>query len=233
MRIRLIAALLICGLAPLGRIRAQGVDPNVLREVTAVRTEVARSNLALRQYTWTEYTEVRVKGDLKSTDAMVCRYDPSGELSKTPVDPDQQKQKSKAVSRKPRSRKKSDMQDYIERAISRIHVYVPPKPQQIDALLRDGYATLGQSDNGKPELRFKNYFEQGDSLAFTYDPGTKVVLRAKISSTLGSPEDPVSLEAVFEPLPDGINHLASTTLTAKKRKVEVKTRNVMYQRLPN
>jgi len=91
---------------------------------------------------------------------------------------------------------------------------------------------MEQTETGKTELRFTGYYKDGDSIAFTYDPISKRVLTARITSDLG-PKDPVTLDAVFEPLPDGINHLSSTILRAKKRGVEVKTRNVQYQKLPN
>jgi hypothetical protein len=39
------------------------------------------------------------------------------------------------------------------------------------------------------------------------------------------------MEAVFETLPDGVNHLSSATLDAKERKVQVKARNLMYQKM--
>jgi hypothetical protein len=204
-----------------------------MREVSAVRAEVSRSAVALRQYTWTEHTEVLVKGDVKSSSTVICRYDGSGALTKTPVGADNDREKSKAVSRRPMVRKQADMQDYIERAISRIHTYVPPKPQQIDHLLQNGSASMGPSSTGKSEVRFTHYFEDGDSLVFTYDSVSKGLLRVSIASTLGSPKDPVTMEATFETLPDGVNHVASATLNAKKRNVQVKMRNVMYQKVAN
>ena len=85
MRIRLVAGLLLCGLWSLGRIRAQGADPNLMREVTAVRAEVTRSTAGLHQYTWTEQSDVLVKGNVKSSSAVICRYDGSGAVIKTPV----------------------------------------------------------------------------------------------------------------------------------------------------
>ncbi len=231
---RLLAAgLLVCGLSLPGRMRAQGVDPNLMREVGAVRAEIARSMAALRQYTWTEHTEVLVKGDVKSSSAVICRYDRSGELTRTPVDTGKEKGTSSAVSKRPMVRKKADMEDYIERAVSRIQTYVPPKPEQIQYLLQNGYASPGRSEAGKSEVRFTNYFEKGDSLVFTYDSVSKVLLRVSVASTLGSPKDPVILEAVFETLPDGVNHVSSATLNAKKRNVQVKRRNVMYQKVAN
>jgi len=127
-------------------------------------------------------------------------------------------------------RKRAEMEDYIGRAISLIHNYVPPKPDQLQYLLDNHRASMGQTEAGKSELRFSGYYKDGDTIAFTYDPISKRLLSAKITSDLG-PKDPVTLDAVFEPLPDGINHLSSTVLLAKKRGVEVKTRNVQYQKV--
>lgn len=233
MRIIFAAGLLLCGLAPLGRIGAQAVEPNFLMsEAAAVRAEVARSRAALRQYTWTENTEVLVKEKVKSTTAVLCRYDASGDfIVRTPVGTAEEKRDPSAVSNRPIVRKKAGMQDYIERAMTRIHNYVPPKPEQIDYLLKNGKASLERSADGKPEIRFKDYFEDKDSLVFTYDAVSKRLLGARIAGTLGSPKDPVTMDAVFETLPDGVNHLSSATLNAKAKKVQVKTRNVSYQKM--
>ena len=233
MRMRLFGGLLLCGFLSLGRMDAQGVDPNLMREAAAVRAEVARSTAALRQYTWTEHTEVLVKGDVKSSSAVVCRYDSSGKVTKVPVGTPKERDASGGVSRKPLARKKADMQDYIERAVSLLHNYVPPNPEQIQFLLENGSAALGQSEAGRSEVRFKNYFQEGDYLVFTYDSTSKILLRVTIASTLGSPKDPVTLEAAFETLPDGVNHLTSATLNASAKKVQVKMRNVMYQKVEN
>ena len=58
-----------------------------------------------------------------------------------------------------------------------------------------------------------------------------MLLRATVASMLGSPKDPVTLEAVFETLPDGVNHVSSAVLTAKKRNVEVKLFNRDYRKV--
>ena len=70
-------------------------------------------------------------------------------------------------------------------------------------------------------------------MVFTYDSVSKVLLRVNVVSSLGSPKDPVTLEAVFETLPDGVNHISSATLNASSRKVQVRARNVMYQKIAN
>jgi hypothetical protein len=229
---RLAVTFLFCVVAPLASVHAQAVDPNLMREVTAVRAEVARSNAALRGYTWTEHTDVLVKGDVKSSSEMICRYDASGSLTKTPLGNSQTKRANPASNR-PSVRKKADMQDYIKRATNRIHEYVPPKPEQIQHLLENGGASLMNSASGQSEIQFKDYFQTGDSVVFTYDSASKRLLKAAITSDLGSPKDPVTLEALFEPLPDGVNHLASANLSAPARKVEVKMRNIDYNKAQN
>lgn len=208
-------------------LHAQGFDPKLAGEVNTIRAEVARSNLALRRYTWIEHTEVLVKGKLQSASDAGCRYDATGQVLKTPLAADVE-DRANGVSKRPTVRKKADQQDYIERAISMIATYVPPNPEQLDAMLARGDASLEQSEPGKSQIRFKEYYQQGDSMTFTYHPVSKALLHVTVLSTLGKPKDPVRMEAVFETLPDGVNHLASTTVTAKSRKIEVKTRNVSY-----
>jgi hypothetical protein len=225
-----IASLLICLSVSSGLMRAQGFDANLMREATLVRAEIATSAQGLRQYTWTEQTEVSVGGSVKSTRAFNCHYDASGQLVKIPLDTDKETGKAAATSKRPLVRSKAGMQDYIERAVSRIHNYVPPDPKQIDYLLQNGQASLGKSANPNSEIRFTHYFEDKDSYVFIYDSDSKVLRRATVASTLGNPKDPVTLEAVFETLPDGVNHLSSAVLNAKKKDVVVKTRNLDYQK---
>jgi hypothetical protein len=233
MRLYLAVGVLLSGSWGVHPVSAQAADPNVLREVEAVRTAVASNTAALGQYTWTEHTEVRVKDDVKSSDDAACRYDLAGKVTRTPLDPAKKGKRATANSNNPRTRKKAEIEDYIERAISLTQDYVPLKPDQVQALLRRGTASVGQSADGRSQIRFENYFQTGDSLVFTYDPVSKAMIRASIKANMGSPKDPVTLEAVFDTLPDGVNHLASTTLNAEKKKVQVTTRNDTYQKVAN
>jgi hypothetical protein len=209
------------------------LDPKVALEVAAVRAEVARNNEGLRQYSWTEHTEVLKKDDVQASSEFVCRYGAAGLLVKTPTGEGKEQQEANGVSKRHRVRKKANMQDYIERAVTTINDYVPPKPELIQAALDQGNVSLGRTQSGTSEIRVKDYFQRGDSLVFSYDTSSKVLLRAVILSTLGTPKDPVTLDAVFEKLPDGVNHLATATVNAKAKNVQVVTRHTNYQKLAN
>src|SRR3954447_17309492 len=123
MRAHVAAGLLLGGVWLCSPISAQNVDPNLEREVTGVRTELVRSYNELLNYVWTEETQVLVGGKLKSSSSSACGYDKDLNILRTPLDPEQAKPTSRQTSNRPSVRSKGEMQDYIERAISRIRNY--------------------------------------------------------------------------------------------------------------
>jgi hypothetical protein len=233
MRKHFAGALLLCGLPFFLPISAQNVDPKLASEVGAVRAELARSYDGLLKYVWTEQVDVLVGGKLKSSNSMTCGYGSDGKIIRTPVGPEKDKPTSKRTSNRPLVRSKGETQDYIERAISRIRQYVPPDPQVIDHLVTSGQASLGPSSGGASEVRMTYYFQAGDSIVFTYDSASKRLLRTAVSSNLSGPKDPVTLDATFETLPGNVNHLATATLKAPAKKVQVNVKNIDYKKLVN
>ena len=153
----------------------------LLREAALVRAEIARSTAALRQYGWTEQTEVLVGGSVKSLDTL---HVPLRRRRQTPENAARQRANEidagRSTSNRPTVRSKADLRDYIERSVSRIHDYAPPKPELIDHVLHNGQVSFGQSADGKSEIRFSRYYVDGDSYVFTYDPQSKLLLRANV-----------------------------------------------------
>ena len=147
-----VAIVLLCRSTPSGWLRAQGADMTVLREATLVRAEIARSTAALRQYGWTEQTEVLVGGSVKSLDTFTCRYDADGKLLRTVLDNSKQIEAGRATSNRPTNRSKADLRDYIERSVSRIHEYAPPKPELIDQCCTTGRSPSGSRLTANPKF---------------------------------------------------------------------------------
>ncbi len=218
--------LVLFGMMPLG---AQNADPAVMTEALAVREGIAQSLAALKQYTWIEQTEVLVKGKEKSTSRALCRYNGFGELTRT-TEGAGAKDDPNALSKRPVVRKKAEMEDYIERAMSLVHSYLPPKPDRIQYLLGHGGVKLEQAEAGRFDLVFRKYLRDEDSLTFSYDPASKRLVKIVVNSNLGNVKDPVTMEANFETLPDGVNHMSSAALNAPAKKVQVNTRNSDYRK---
>jgi hypothetical protein len=224
------AGLLICGLTSPPAPAQQGSDMLMLRDVTAVREALARSQAALRQYTWTEQTEVLIKGDVKSSTFVSCSYDLTGELQKVPMQATKPDETPSAMSKRPLNRKKADMADYVQRAVSLVHTYLPPKPELLLTAIQGGNASLSPAGPGQSEIQFKNYWKDRDLLTVTFDTQSKTLRKVGVRSYLATEKDPVTMDAVFETLPDGTNHLASTVLKGDAKKIQVTTRNSGYQK---
>jgi hypothetical protein len=211
---------------------AQGADPAVVREVVLVRDEVTSSLQALQHYTWTERTDVSVDGKPKSSTTFLCHYDGSGELIRKPVSDNSQKPANQ-FSNRPVVRKRADLEDYIDRAVASMRDYLPLKPDRIQYMLEHKQVAYTQSGQNRGEFHLTSYFQEGDSIVFTCDPVSKAMLQVHVATTLGTPKDPVTMEALFEKLPDGTNHLANATLNAPRRKVQVKRTNFSYAKSAN
>ena len=66
---------------------------------------------------------------LQQTTNSTCRYDGWGELQKKPVGEAKPNETPQAMSKRPINRKKAETSDYVERAVSLVHSYLPPKPE--------------------------------------------------------------------------------------------------------
>ena len=71
-------------------LQAQDVDAvakqqAVQEKAAALKESVAKNQVALKQYSWNEATEVSLKGEVKKSEQTGCRYAPDGKVQKTPI----------------------------------------------------------------------------------------------------------------------------------------------------
>jgi hypothetical protein len=211
-------------------IGAQNVSQELPQKFATVKENVARNQAALQQYTWTEYVQVSLKGEVKNTKVQQCRYGPDGQIQKTELQASPQSEKH-GLRGKIAEHKKHELQDYMERASALIHNYVPPSAERMQQAFQAGNASVGMSGPGMIQLQFKDYLKPGDMMTIRFDPATKAVRALTVNSYLDDPKDIVTLHVDFQKLPDGTNHPATTILDAPAKNLQVKTENTNYQRI--
>jgi hypothetical protein len=199
--------------------------------VAAVKASMARSQEALRQYTWVESTEISLKGEVKSLKQNDCRYGPDGTVQKTPTTAPPEQKKKRGLRGKIAENKKEELGDYMERAASLAKRYVPPDPSQMQSAMRAGKGTLQLAPEGKVVLTFRDYDRPGDEFTLRFDGPGERIDGVTVRSYLGEPEDAVGLTLTFSNLPDGTNYLSQSLLDAPAKKVQVKTTNFGHQKL--
>lgn len=210
---------------------AQDPKQELQQKLASVKESVARNQAALRQYTWTEHTDILLKGEVKSTKDNICRYGPDGKVQKTPIGTPAPTKEMRGLKKRVAEKKVGELTDYMERASSLIHHYMPPNPQQMQTVFQNGSASLGQAGPGRIELILRDYLKQGDSLTFSFDQATKAIAKIAVKSYLDDPRDAVTLDVIFQNLPDGTNYAASTILNATAKNVQVKVTNANYQKV--
>jgi hypothetical protein len=198
--------------------------------VAAVNASMARSQEAMRQYTWVEGTEISLKGDVKSLKQNDCRYGPDGTVQKTPTTAPPEQKKKRGLRGKIAKNKKEELGDYMERAARLVNRYVPPD-SRMQSAVRAGKGTLQSTPEGKVLLTFRDYDRPGDEFTLRFDGPGERIDGVNVRSYLVEPEDAVGLTLTFSNLPDGTNYLSQSLLDAPAKKVQIKTTNFGRQKL--
>jgi hypothetical protein len=208
-------------------------------KVAALKQSLAQNQAALQQYSWTESTEISLKGEVKKREQKECHYGPDGKVVKTPIAGNEQPQEQKeqaggrhgrrgggGMKEKVVEKKKGEMKDYMQDVVALVHQYVPPDPAKIQAAAKAGKVAPERSaEGGLTALTLSDYAKAGDKLSLGFDPAAKRIRSYNVASYLDKPEDAVTLAVSFDSLPDGTNYPKETVLTAKSKQIEVRVNN--------
>ena len=206
-----------------GLAQAAGTDGNSVADgVAALKQLLQVSRDRLRAYEWTETTVVRLKGDEKARRLSRCHYRIDGKIERA------------VTSIATPEKKKEELADYIERAITLVRKYVPPDLDEIQRIHNLGRASVHVLEPEKRvRVQFNDYWLQGDKLNVEVDLTDKRLAGLNVSSFLGETRDPVSLEVRFGVLSDGSTYPAEALLEAKAKKLSVAVTNSEHRKLGN
>lgn len=206
--------------------------PSAEERVVALKQSLQENQARLRQYEWIETTIISLKGEEKSRKQQRCYYGADGKVQKLPVGSEPEPQPKQAAGRrggrlKERivEKKKDEMADYMERAASLIHHYVPPNPEQIQRAKDAGKVALQPGEAGRVRLQFVDYLKAGDSLAIDVDATANQLAGIDLATYLDTTDDPVTLGVRFATLTDGTSYVAQTTLDATAKNIRVVVEN--------
>lgn len=213
---------------------ASAQDPKQMlqEKVAAFKQSMAANKTALRQYSWTEKTQLSLKGEVKSTKDELCRYGADGKVQKTLLSTPPEKKEKRGLKGKIVEKKTNEMKDYMEQVVSLIQQYVPPPPELIKADVAGGNASFSPQGPGAILLQFKSFVKSGDLVSITLDTAAKLIRQLKVDTYLDDAEkDKVALTVDFRSLPDGTSYAASKSLDVAAKKIVVNVTAGNYQKL--
>jgi hypothetical protein len=217
-------------------VQAQQQSGAKQEKVAALKKSLAENQAALKKYSWTETTEVSLKGEVKKRMQKECHYGPDGKVVKTPIQGGEQAQQQGQAGGGRHGglrgaiveHKVDEMKDYMQRVVALVHEYVPPDGQRIQQAAAAGNVSL-QPSQGVATLVFKDYLKPGDSVALGFNSETKKISDYKVQSYLDNPkDDALSLNVAFASLPDGTNYPQQSVLNVPNKKMVVTVTNSNY-----
>jgi hypothetical protein len=211
-------------------------DPSqAQQQVAALKAILGQDKAAMAKYSWTETTQIAVKGEVKKVTHNACHYGPDGRVQKTPMDDEQPAQGGGGGGRQGKlkqrvvAKKVGELKDDMTAIAELVHQYVPPDAERTQEAVKAGNASASPAD-GARAISFVNYVKQGDKLSIEIDPATSRIRRLVVSTYHEGPDDPVSFIATFDVLGDGTGYMRQTQLDSPKRQVRVTITNAGHQK---
>jgi hypothetical protein len=209
--------------------------------VAALKQSLAENQAALKHYTWTESTEISLKGEVKKRQQKLCRYGPDGKVQKTPIGAEQpapqpQQQSGRRGARMKEhivEKKKGEIKDYMEDVAALIHQYVPPDKDKIQAAQTAGHVSMKPDKaSGTAAIGVTDYLKPGDSLDIGLDLAAKALTSYGVASYVEDPkDDQVTMSVTFAALPDGTHYPQQIVLDVKAKQIKVVITNSGYAKL--
>jgi hypothetical protein len=213
------------------RANSQSPSPALQEKVAALKQALGQNKQALSHYTWVETQQMILKGDVKSTQLFQCQYGPDGKVQKSAIGPPQPPPSdARGLKGRAIKKKKGEIKDYMEQVAALIKFYVPPTPAQIQNSFQSGKASI-QPQGGLVTLVFRDYAVPGDSMSVTIDGASNKIRSFVVNTYVDDPSQVVTLNAVFQALPDGTNYVAQTVLDATAKQVQIRTTSANFNKL--
>jgi len=213
------------GALALGLILAVPVAAQVDMTLVAEKVSTARQANAqkARNYSWTQRTEVKLKGETKSLKTEIVRYTVDGELQKTPIDETSAK-KPRGVRGKVAKKKAGEMKDWMADLGKLLKAYsLPTAGNLLDFLNK---ASVSPDDDGR-KLDATDVVQPGDRMSVWIDANHKMT-KTEVSTEHDGSD--VKLMTDHETTPDGLDYVARTVIVVPDKGVEMTVENFSYQR---
>jgi len=192
----------------------------VTAKVSQARKENAQKT---RDYSWTQRTEVKVKGEVKSLKTEIVRYTVDGELQKTPIDETSAK-KPKGIRGKVAKKKIGEMKDWMAELGELLKNYsLPTAGNLLDFLNK---ASVSPDGAGR-KLDATDVVQAGDRMSVWIGADHKMT-KTEVSTQHDGSD--VKLMTDHETTPDGLDYVARTTIVVPDKGVEMTVENFSYKR---
>jgi len=212
-------------------VAAVAQNPQVEEKLMAIHQAQVANKQKLAQYTWQESETISIKGEVKDTKIYQVTV-ANGQQQKNLINNEKAQSGGREGRLKERivEKKTEEYEQYGQQIGILAKQYTAPSPEALMQAKQAGNISI-QPGAGTVNLIIKNYVKSGDSITMTISELTHSPVSVQVNSYLNDPKDAVTINAQFAQLPDGTNHVATTTIDGVSKQLTVSEQNSNYQRL--
>jgi hypothetical protein len=206
-------------------------SPQAEEKLMAIKQNMAANKQKLAQYTWQETETISIKGDVKDTKTYQVQM-VNGQQQKTLVNNQKASSDGRREGRLKEhvvEKKTEEYQQYGQQIGALAKQYTTPDPERLMQAKQQGNLSI-QPGQGTVSLVIKSYVKPNDQVTMTISEQTKTPVSIQVNSYLNDPSDAVNINAQFAQLPDGTNHVATTTINGVSKQLMVQEQNSNYQK---
>ncbi len=206
-------------------------NPQMEEKLMSIRQNMVANKQKLAQYMWTETETIAIKGEVKDTKTYQVRM-MNGQQQKTLVNNQQAQSGGREGRLKERvvDKKKAEYQEYGQAVGALAKQYTTPNPDRLMQAKQQGNLSI-QPGNGTVSLVIKSFVKPNDQVTMTISEQSHAPVSVQVNSYLNDPKDVVTISAQFAQLPDGTNHVTTTTINGEQKHLTVTDQNSNYQKV--
>jgi len=198
---------------------------------TELATKIAdarqKNQMETRNFSWTQRTEVKVDGEVKTLKTELVRFTADGELQKTVVSEEGGGGKKRGIRGQVAKKKTGAMKEWAQSLTQLLQQYsLPTAGSLLDFLNKAEAHPVEQATLF--QLSAKDVVQSGDSMDMWVDPNTKELKKSAINTALDG--DAVQVETQHGKTPEGLSYTARQIVRVPAKKVEMTVENFNYQR---
>jgi hypothetical protein len=194
-------------------------NAEIAEKISQARMENAQRT---QNYSWTRRTEVKVKGEVKSTVTELVRYTVDGELQTTPISEDKAKT-PKRIRGKIAKKKGGEMKDWMTELGGVLKKYsLPSTGNLVDFLDK----AKPEKEAGGIKLTAVNVVIPVDTMTMWVDEDFQLT-RTEVTTEHDGAE--VRLTTDHSQTPDGLDYVARTNIVVPEKNVEMTVENFSYK----
>jgi len=215
----------------LGGVVATAQNPQMEEKLMAIKNKMTANKQHLAQYMWTETETISIKGEVKDVKTYQVRM-MNGQQQKTLVNNQAAQSGGREGRIKERivDKKKAEYQEYGQAIGALAKQYTTPNPDRLMQAKQQGNLSIVPG-SGTVSLVIKSFVKPNDQVTMTISDQTKAPQSIQVNSYLDDPSDKVTINAQFAQLPDGTNHVATTTINGEQKHLTVTDQNSNYQKV--